>query len=71
VQDSGSGIAPEDLPRIFDRFYRGDRARTSVEGATGLGLAIAKSLVAMHGGSISVSSEAGQGAAFFIRLPLV
>jgi two-component system, OmpR family, sensor histidine kinase BaeS len=70
VQDAGSGIAPEDLPHIFDRFYRGDKAR-AVDGSSGLGLAIARSLVEAHGGQIAVASEPGQGSRFTIYLPAV
>jgi signal transduction histidine kinase len=68
VEDSGSGIAPEALPHIFDRFYRGDAAREAHEGESGLGLAIAKSLVELHGGTISVESTLGQGTRFTIDL---
>ena len=69
VRDTGSGIAAEDLPHIFDRFYKADSARAEGRGASGLGLAIARSLVEMHGGAISVDSAPGQGATFTIRLP--
>jgi two-component system, OmpR family, sensor histidine kinase BaeS len=70
VQDSGAGIAAEDLPRVFERFYRGDHSRQE-EGASGLGLAIARSIVELHGGTISVASAgAGQGSTFTIELPV-
>jgi signal transduction histidine kinase len=69
VRDSGSGIPSEDLPHIFDRFYKGDSAHHDADGESGLGLAIAKSLVEAHGGSITVSSEVGQGTIFEIILP--
>jgi signal transduction histidine kinase len=69
VQDNGVGIPPEDLPLIFSRFYRGDKTRQH-NGEAGLGLAIARSLVEAHGGSLSVQSEPGQGATFIIRLPI-
>ncbi|MGC8878682.1 MAG: sensor histidine kinase [Anaerolineae bacterium] len=69
VQDTGSGIAPEDLPHVFDRFYRGDRARQSSGGESGLGLAIARSIVEAHGGSIAVESVPGQGSTFTMTLP--
>jgi two-component system sensor histidine kinase BaeS len=69
VADTGSGIPPEDLPHIFDRFYRGDAARQSDNGESGLGLAIAKSLVEAHGGSIAVTSVVGEGTTFEIFLP--
>jgi signal transduction histidine kinase len=68
VADSGPGIDPVDLSRIFDRFYRVDKARTG-EG-TGLGLAIAKWIVDAHGGRISAGNAAGQGAVFTVVLPL-
>ena len=68
VRDSGDGIAPEDLPHIFDRFYRGDKSRHLKEGESGLGLAIARSLVEAHGGSMSAESEPGVGTTFSIRL---
>lgn len=70
VADSGAGIAPEDLPRVFERFYRGDSARAAEEGSSGLGLAIAKALVNAHGGTIWAASELGKGATFYIELPL-
>ena len=70
VEDSGPGILPEDLPFIFDRFYRGDRARTRQPGTgSGLGLAIARQLVQAHDGMIEVESPPGKGALFRIRLP--
>lgn len=68
VSDQGDGIPPEDIERIFNRFYRVDRSR-SVTGA-GLGLAIAKHLVALHGGTIRASNRPGGGATFEVRLPL-
>ncbi len=67
VKDTGRGIAEEDLPHIFDRFYRGDKSRQH-NGESGLGLAIAKSIVEAHGGKISVESAPGQGAQFTITL---
>lgn len=69
VRDSGPGIAPEDLPHVFERFYRGDRARRRHEGGSGLGLAIARSIVEAHGGRIGAESPPGGGAAFTIELP--
>ncbi len=69
VRDSGAGIAQQDLPHIFDRFYRGDKSRSRQEGESGLGLAIAKSIVEIHGGTIQAQSTIGQGAAFIIALP--
>ena len=70
VKDTGAGINPADISRIFDRFYRGDESRQGVGSESGLGLAIAKSIVEMHGGEISVESELGRGSAFIIHLPL-
>ena len=69
VSDNGTGIAPEHLPHIFERFYRADAARTSSQGRTGLGLAITKSIVEAHGGTIEVASEPGKGSSFTVRLP--
>ena len=69
IQDNGIGIAPDRLRRIFTRFYRGDAARQAHEGESGLGLAIAKSLVELHGGMISAASTLGEGTTFTIALP--
>jgi two-component system, OmpR family, phosphate regulon sensor histidine kinase PhoR len=70
IEDEGPGIAPHELPRIFERFYKGDRARTrSDAGGTGLGLAIVKHLVEAHGGAITALSPPGHGAVFRITLP--
>lgn len=70
VADTGPGIAPEDLPYIFDRFYRTDRARTRETGGSGLGLAIVQRLVEAQGGQVSVTSEPGRGTTFRITLPV-
>lgn len=69
VTDTGSGIAPADLPHVFDRFYRADKSRQRTGAESGLGLAIAKSIVEAHGGTITVSSALGQGTTFTIVLP--
>lgn len=69
VQDTGPGIAPEDLPFVFNRFYRADKSRSEESGESGLGLAIAKALVEAHGGAISVQSVPGAGTTFAITLP--
>jgi two-component system sensor histidine kinase BaeS len=68
VRDTGVGIAPEDLPHIFDRFYRGEESRYQEDGESGLGLAIAKSIVEAHGGTLSAESSHGQGTTFTIQL---
>jgi len=70
VIDTGEGIPPEDLPHVFDRFYRGDRSRARSSGGSGLGLAITKSLVEAMGGSIGVESRSGAGSTFWFTLPL-
>lgn len=70
VRDTGEGIAPEHLPRLFDRFYRVDRARTRQQGGAGLGLAIAWSIVHAHRGTIRLESTLGQGTTAIVELPL-
>ena len=71
VKDDGVGIASEDVHRIFDRFYRVDKARSRETGGTGLGLSIAHSAIEFHNGSIEVTSRPGEGSEFKIILPLV
>lgn len=69
VSDTGEGIMPEHLTRVFERFYRVDRGRTREVGGTGLGLAIVKHLSRLHGGEVSVESVPGRGTAFTVELP--
>lgn len=69
VQDTGAGISPDELPHVFDRFYRGSEAREGDGGESGLGLAIARSIVELGGGTIVVESSLGQGTTFTIALP--
>jgi heavy metal sensor kinase len=70
ISDTGIGIPPEDLPHVFDRFYRVDKARTRSLGGSGLGLAIAKWIVQAHGGGIQVNSRVGEGTTFTVTLPV-
>jgi two-component system OmpR family sensor kinase/two-component system sensor histidine kinase BaeS len=69
VWDTGAGIAANDLPHVFDRFWRADRSRAREQGGSGLGLAITRQLVKAHGGEIGVSSELGRGSCFWFTLP--
>jgi len=71
VADTGFGIAPGDLPHVFDRFWRADaaRTRTSERAGTGLGLAISKWIAEAHGGTIDVQSRPGRGTTFTVELP--
>jgi signal transduction histidine kinase len=71
VSDTGEGILPEDLPHIFERFYRGEKSRNRGSGGAGLGLAIVKGIVEAHAGSISVESEPGVGSVFTIIIPKI
>src|SRR3990172_5618952 len=70
VHDTGIGIAKEDIPYIFDRFYRVDKARTRAEGGVGLGLSICKEIIDAHEGRIEVESDVGKGSIFRIYLPV-
>src|SRR5262249_48069481 len=69
VADTGIGIAAEHLPRLFERFYRVDKARSRELGGTGLGLSIVKHIVRAHGGDVRVQSEPGRGTTFFFMMP--
>jgi two-component system sensor histidine kinase SenX3 len=69
VADTGSGIPTSDLERIFERFYRVDKARSRDTGGTGLGLAIVRHVAESHGGVVEVASELGSGSTFTVRLP--
>ncbi|KAF0108069.1 MAG: two-component system OmpR family sensor histidine kinase BaeS [Anaerolineaceae bacterium] len=70
VQDAGQGIQPEDLPHVFERFYRADKSRADAEGASGLGLAIARAIVVAHGGELRAESAPGEGTLMVITLPI-
>lgn len=70
VRDTGIGISPEHQKKIFDRFYRVDKARSREMGGAGLGLSIVEWTVQEHNGDISVTSEVGQGSTFIVRIPL-
>ncbi|MHB1310329.1 MAG: sensor histidine kinase, partial [Limisphaerales bacterium] len=67
VRDNGSGIAPQDLPKVFDRFFRADHARASGGRGTGLGLPIVQSIMRVHGGTVSVQSRVGEGTTVSLR----
>jgi signal transduction histidine kinase len=69
VADTGRGIAPGDLPHVFERFYRADKSRSGAPGHAGLGLAIVKAIVEAHGGTVQAASAPGQGSVFTVRLP--
>jgi signal transduction histidine kinase len=70
VADSGGGIAPEGLPYVFDHFYKADRSRHRGYGGAGIGLAMVKQLVELHGGKVWVESQKGKGSTFFFTLPV-
>ncbi len=70
VTDTGVGIAEKHLPRLFERFYRVDKARSRELGGTGLGLSIVKHLTQSFGGSVEVESELAKGSTFLVRIPL-
>ena len=70
VDDTGIGIASDDLPQIFEEFYRASNARDYASDGTGLGLAIVKAVAEQHGGSVAVTSEVGRGTRFTVTLPL-
>ena len=69
VSDTGPGIPPEDVSRVFERFYRVDKARSREKSGTGLGLSIVRHIVALHGGRVTVESEFGHGSTFRFEIP--
>src|SRR4030095_2247756 len=69
VSDTGTGIPPDELPRMFERFHRVDNARGRSHEGSGIGLALVSELVKLHGGAISVESELGQGTRFLVKIP--
>jgi two-component system phosphate regulon sensor histidine kinase PhoR len=71
IRDYGPGIAAEHIPRLTERFYRVDVKQSRAEGGTGLGLSLVKHILNRHRGRLAIESEAGQGATFTVRLPLV
>jgi two-component system, OmpR family, sensor kinase len=71
ISDTGIGISPEDLPHVFERFYRADTARGRDPGGTGLGLPIAQWIAEQHGGRVSLTSQVGQGTTATVQLPII
>ena len=71
VRDTGSGIAPQHLPHVFDRFYRADRARTGSTHHVGLGLTLVRSIAGLHNGTVGIESKPGEGTCVTLRFPLV
>ena len=71
IKDTGEGIAQEDIPRLFERFYRVDKSRSKELGGTGLGLSIVKHIAELYGGSVTVLSKKGEGSEFIVKLPIV
>ena len=69
-EDSGFGISPEDLPRLFEKFYRGKQRETRAQPGSGLGLAIVSSIASNHGGRVWVDSAVGKGSTFYLQVPL-
>jgi signal transduction histidine kinase len=69
VEDTGCGVPEGDRPRVFERFFRVDRARSREKGGTGLGLSIVKHIAVLHGGDVSLRSVAGEGSTFRVELP--
>ena len=70
VADQGLGISPNDLPRIFERFYRADKSRSNEQSGTGLGLSIVKHIAQLHGGAVEAQSEFGKGTTISVLLPV-
>lgn len=70
VSDNGPGIPPEDIPHLFERFWRAEKSRNRATGGSGLGLAIVKQLIEAHHGEVQVESQTGSGTRFTIRLPV-
>jgi signal transduction histidine kinase len=70
VSDTGVGIPADALPKVFDRFFRLDNARSQASGGTGLGLAIVQSIMLLHGGNVEITSQPGQGTRVTLRMPI-